>query len=233
MARGAGREIDPEIVRPRCDNSVPLATTCMKSWTALILCALAGTANADTLNANPNDYGRVTAVRKGVKEIDLGGIFVLSHEKSGDQESTTRMSSLGGLSFQYFINDNISIGAAGLVNYDRLSSTTYATGFGGMAFAALHVRLGLGAFLRPMIGAGVLGGSLTTEVTPGMSTSTSQFSGLFRLGIPFAFFPSNRIVLQAGPELNVLVGATSPEVGDSQSFVTVSAGFGVSAGYVF
>jgi len=204
----------------------------MKSSTALILLALSATAAADTLNANPNDYGRVTAVRKGVKEIDLGGIFVLSHEKMGD-ESSTRMSSLGGLSFQYFINDNISAGVSGLVNYDRLSSTTYATGFGGMAFAALHVRLGLGAFLRPMIGGGVLAGKLTSEVTPGMSTSISQFSGLFRIGVPFAFFPSNRIVLQAGPELNLLVGATSPDVGESQSFVTVSAGFGVSAGYVF
>jgi len=200
---------------------------------ALLLCALAGTARADTVHADPNDDGRVTAVQKGVKEIDLGGLFVLTHTKTGDAEGTTRVSSLSGLSFQYFINDNLSAGASALFSYDRLSSTSYATGFGGVAFAALHVRLGLGAFLRPMIGGGVLVGKLNTETTPGMTTSASQISGLIRVGLPFAYFPSRRIVLQAGPELDVLIGATNPDVGDSVSFTTISAGFGVSAGYVF
>jgi hypothetical protein len=206
----------------------------MKSWTALILLgALTGSAAADTIYADPNDPGRVTAVRKGVKEIDLGGLFVMTHTKTGDAEGTTRISSLGGLSFQYFINDNISAGAAALFSYDRLSANTYATGFGGMAFASLHVRLGLGAFLRPTLGGGVLVGKLNTEVTPGMTESAGQVSGLIRVGLPFAYFPSRRIVLQAGPELDVMIGATSPDVGDSVSFTTVSAGFGVSAGYVF
>lgn len=205
----------------------------MKSWTALILCALAGTAGADSINADPNDYGRVTAIQKGVKEIDLGGLFVMTHTKTGDAEGSTRISSLGGLSFQYFINDNFSAGASALFSYDRLSADTYATGFGGMLFGSLHVRLGLGAFLRPTLGGGLLVGKLNTEVTPGMTASASQVSGLIRLGLPFAYFPSRRIVLQAGPELDVMIGATSPDVGDSVSFTTVSAGFGVSAGYVF
>lgn len=209
----------------------------MKSSPALIslvfLCSLTGTAPADTISADPNDAGRVTSLRKGVKELDLGGLFVMTHTKTGDAEGTTRVSSLGGLSFQYFINDNLSAGVAALVSYDRLSATSYATGFGGMAFAALHVRLGLGAFLRPMLGGGVLVGKLNTELSPGMTSNASQVSGLVRLGLPFAYFPSRRVVLQAGPELDVMIGKTSPDVGASVSFTTISAGFGVSAGYVF
>jgi hypothetical protein len=199
----------------------------------LAACLSAPLAAADTLGAEPNDYGKITHITKGVKEIDLGGIFVLSHSKTGDAEGTTRVSSLTGLGFQYFINDNFSAGATALFGYDRLSSNTYSTGFGGMAFASLHVRLGLGAFLRPLIGAGVLVGNLSTEIAPGMTTSASQVSGLVRIGIPFAYFPSRRIVLQAGPELDISVGSTSPDVGDSQSFVSVTGGFGVSAGYAF
>jgi hypothetical protein len=102
-----------------------------------------------------------------------------------------------------------------------------------MAFATFHVRLGLGAFLRPTLGGGLLAGSLVTETTPGMSSSASQIAGLLKIGMPFAYFPSRRIVLQAGPELNVSVGTTTPEAGDGVSFVTISGGFGVSAGYVF
>jgi hypothetical protein len=205
----------------------------MKFWPAFLLLVVPSLASADTLGANPHDAGSITHITKGVKEIDLGGIFVLSHQKTGDAEGTTRISSIGGLGFQYFINDNFSAGGTALFNYDRLSSNTYSTGFGGMAFASLHVRLGLGAFLRPLLGAGVLVGSLSTETTPGMTSSASQVSGLVRVGVPFAYFPSRRIVLQAGPELVMSVGSTTPDVGDSQSFVTVTGGFGVSAGYAF
>lgn len=206
----------------------------MKPWLVpFVLVALAPVAAADTLGAEPQDYGKVTHIGKGVKEIDLGGIFLISHSKTGDAEGTTRVSSLTGLGFQYFINDNFSAGGTALFSYDRLSENTYSTGFGGLAFAAFHVRLGLGAFLRPMIGGGLLVGNLSTETTPGMTSSAGQVSGLVRIGIPFAYFPSKRIVLQAGPELNMTVGSTTPDGGDSVSFVTVSSGFGVSAGYAF
>jgi len=201
---------------------------------ALCLVALlASPAAADTLGANPQDRGKVTAITKGVKEIDLGGIFVLSHSKSGDAEGSTRISTLGGVGFQYFLKDNLSAGGTFLASYDRQSADAYSTAFGGAAFASLHVRLGLGAFLRPTLGVGALFGTQKTEVTAGQLMSASQVSGLVRIGLPFAYFPGTRVVLQAGPELDVSIGRTTPEGGEGQSFTNVSGGFGVSAGYVF
>jgi hypothetical protein len=188
---------------------------------------------ADTLGANPNDPGKVTFITKGVKEIDIGGIFVLSHSKAGDSEGQTRISTLGGLGFQYFLKNNLSVGGQFLANYDKQSATAYSTAFGGAAFASLHVRLGLGAFLRPTLGFGALFGTQKTELTPGQLMSASQVSGLIRIGLPFAYFPGSRIVLQAGPELDISVGNVTPEGGEAQSFTNVSGGFGVSAGYVF
>jgi hypothetical protein len=201
---------------------------------SLLLVVLSGgIAAADTVGANPNDRGKVTAIQKGVKEIDVGGIFVLSHNKSGDGEGNTRISSLGGLGFQYFINDNISVGGTFLAAYDRLNSDAYSTAFGGAAFGSYHVRLGLGAFLRPTLGAGMLFGTQNTELMPGMLVSAKQISGLVRIAMPFAYFPSGRMVLQAGPELDISIGRTTPDGGEGESFTNVSGGFGVSAGYVF
>jgi hypothetical protein len=199
----------------------------------LVVSLLATPAAADTVGANPNDYGKVTAIQKGVKEIDIGGIFVLQHNKAGDAEGSTRISTLGGVGFQYFIKDAVSVGGMFVASYDRLSADAYSTAFGGLAFASYHFRLGLGAFLRPTFGAGALFGTQKVELAPGNLMSASQVSGLVRIGLPFAYFPSRRIVLQAGPELDVSIGRITPDGGEGQSFTNVSGGFGVSAGYVF
>lgn len=206
----------------------------MKPWIPLVtLAALTHPAAADSIGAEPADYGRVTAIHKGVKELDVGGIFVLSHERAGDAPATTRISSLGSLGFQYFLKDNVSVGGSFLASYDRQSEAAYATAFGGMAFASLHVRLGLGAFLRPTFGAGVLVGDQKLEATPGVIMRSSQVALLTRISLPFAYFPSRRIVLQAGPELDVSLGQITPEGGTGASFTTVTGGFGVGAGYAF
>jgi hypothetical protein len=199
----------------------------------LLLTSITAPAIADTLGANPQDRGRVTYVERGVKEIDVGGLFVLSHSKTGDAEGQTKLSTLAGLGFQYFLKDNVSVGGAALIAYDKLDATTSATSFGGLAFAALHVRLGLGAFLRPALGLGALFGKQETEVTQGMIVSANQAAALVRIGMPFAYFPGTRVVLQAGPELDISVGSVTPDGGDGQSFINVSGGFGLNAGYVF
>lgn len=205
----------------------------MHRLAALALLFIPSVALADTVGANPQDHGKVTAIQKGVKEIDVGGIFVLSHSKAGDAEGSTRISTLGGVGFQYFLKDNVSAGATFLASYDKQSPTTYSTAFGGAIFGSFHVRLGLGAFLRPTLGGGVLVGTQKTEVTPGTLMSASQVSGLIRLAIPFAYFPGTRFVLQAGPEVDISVGRVTPDGGEGQSFTSISGGFGVNAGYVF
>ena len=141
------------------------------SLLAVSLLALATPARADEVAANPSDPGKVTSIGKGVKEIDLGGIFVLTVDKVGD-ESTTKLSTLGGVGFQYFFNANVSAGATGLFAYDKVGDTASATSFGGALFGSLHVRLGLGAFFRPTLGLGALFG--TREVDAGGGTVTEE-----------------------------------------------------------
>ena len=195
--------------------------------------AFAAPAGADTLAGDQNEYGKITKIQKGVKELDLGGMFVLSHSKSGDAEGQTRVTSLGGPGFQMFINDNMSVGGTILFGVELAGADQKTLSFGGSLHGQLHLRLGLGAFLRPTFAAGVLVGSQDTEIAPGMKASASQTAGLVRLALPIAYFTSKRVLLQAGPELNVLVGTVTPEGAEGQSFTTIAGGFGVSAGYVF
>ena len=204
-----------------------------RSLVVVILVASASTARADEVAANPNDAGKVTSVGKGVKELDLGGIFVLTVDKV-DDNSTTKLSTLGGIGFQYFFNANVSAGATGLFAYDKVGETASATSFGGVVFGSLHVRLGLGAFFRPTLGLGALFGTREIDVGGGTVTELTQTAFLARIGLPFAYFPSKRVVLQAGPEINVSLGSFKADgATDSTSFTTVAGGFAVGVGYVF
>lgn len=198
-----------------------------------LLSAASAPARADEVGANPNDPGRVTSIGKGVKEIDLGGIFVLTVDKV-DDNSTTRLSTLGGAGFQYYFNANLSAGVTGLFAYEKAGDAESATSFGGLVHATFHVRLGLGAFFRPTLGLGALFGTREIEGGGGTVTELSQTAFLTRIGLPIAYFATKRVVLQAGPEINISVGSFKPDGSDdSTSFTTVAGGFSVGVGYVF
>jgi len=197
-----------------------------------LLLAFTSAARADEVGANPNDPGRVTAIQKGVSEIDLGALGVFTYDKQGDV-SNTRLSMLLGLGYQYFVNNNISIGGQFLFDYDRVSSDVSATTFGGALFASAHVRLGLGAFLRPTLALGALFGNREQDAGAGMITEVKQTAFLTRIMFPFAYFPSKRVVLQAGPEIDMTFGSFKPDAGDSISFTSIAGGFSVGFGYAF
>jgi len=195
--------------------------------------ATSSPALADDVGANPNDPGKVTNISKGVKELDLGGIFLLSYAKAGDADAVTRISTLSGAGFQYFVNNNLSVGGNLLFDYDKIGDVS-SSAFGGTVFASLHARLGLGAFLRPTVGIGALFGSSEVDAGAGVVAKADQSALLLRVAMPFAYFPSKRIVLQAGPEIDVSIGSVSPQGGgDSQSFTNIAGGFGVGIGYAF
>ncbi|MBL0217565.1 MAG: hypothetical protein IPQ07_27285 [Myxococcales bacterium] len=194
--------------------------------------ALATPAHADDIAADPNDAGKVTRIGKGVSEIDLGALGVFTYDKQGDA-SNTRLSMLFGLGYQYFIKSNVSIGGQFLFNYDRASDAISATTLGGTLFASAHIRLGLGAFLRPTLALGALFGNRELDTGGGIVIESKQTAFLTRIQFPFAYFPSKRVVLQAGPEIDMSFGSFKPDNADSQSFTSIAGGFSVGVGYAF
>lgn len=203
---------------------------------ALVVTTLAlPTAAADTIGADPNDPGKVTAIGKGVKEIDVGGIFVLSVDKVGDADAVTKMSTLVGPSFQYYFNANVSVGATGLFSYEKVGDDSVLA-LGGLVHGSLHVRLGLGAFFRPTLGLGALFGTreVANPATPGTVVELAQNAFLARVAFPIAYFTSRRFLLQAGPEIDISLGSFKADgSSESTSFTTVAGGFSVGFGYVF
>jgi hypothetical protein len=209
--------------------------TCLSSsaLALALVAALPGAAHADDVNADPSDPGRVTRIMKGVSEIDLGALGVFTYDKQGDA-SNTRLSMLFSAGYQYFINNNLSVGGQFLTNYDRPSDNQSALTLGGTVFGSFHVRLGLGAFLRPTLALGALFGNRELDTgVGGVVVEAKQTSFLTRIMFPFAYFPSKRVVLQAGPELDMSFGSFKPEGGESESFTSIAGGFSVGFGYAF
>jgi hypothetical protein len=189
---------------------------------ALLFCLFAATsARAD-----------VTTVDQGLWEIDLGGLAVLTSDREGDS-SVTRMSSDMSASVSYFVIDNVSVGASMLADYENVGGGVSATTYGADLHAALHLRLGLGAFFRPGLGLGGLFGTRHLPTTPGMIEEAQQAGMIARLQLPIAYFASERILLQAGPQLNFTAGSYTPGSGMSMSFTRIAGGFAVGVGYAF
>ncbi len=194
--------------------------------------ALASTAAADTLGAAPSDPGRVTRVGPGVKELDVGGLFLFSLRAEAGA-TTTSISTLAGIGLQHFLRANVSVGGTLLASYEDLGGGVRVSAAGAAVSTTHHWRLGLGAFLRPGAGIGLLLGRQRTELGPGQLASATVVTGLVQLAAPIAYFPSPRLVLQAGPEFIVALDRVSPAEGAGHGSTRVTGGFAVRAGYVF
>jgi hypothetical protein len=189
-------------------------------------------ARADDLYMNPNDPGKVTHIERGVWELDVGGLGVLTND-SDSGASVTRLSTDFSGQVHYFLKDNLSVGAEALFDYDSVGAGNDSITFGGAVDAAVHLRLGLGAFFRPGIAIGALVGNRNTMVAAGTLAQASEVAFVTRLQLPIAYFASRRFLLQAGPQLNVQVGSYTPMGADAVSFTRIAGGFAVGVGYAF
>jgi len=199
----------------------------------LFVTFLATTAHADELLGNQDERGRITHIGRGVWELDLGALGVLTQDHEGDT-SVMRLSSDLSAGVQYFVHDNVSVGAEVLFDYDSAGSGNVARTFGGAVDATLHFRLGLGAFFRPGIALGILAGTRDLPTAAdGTVMQANQIGFVTHVRLPIAYFASNRLLLQAGPQLDLEVGSYTPNGGDSQSFSRIAGGFAVGGGYAF
>jgi hypothetical protein len=197
----------------------------------LALC-LPSLARADEVYMNPNDPGKVTAIGRGVWEIDLGGLGVLTND-SDSGTTVTRLSTDFSGALHYFLKDNVSVGVEGLFDYDSIGGGNNSITGGAAADVAVHLRLGLGAFFRPGIAVGALFGNRNTMVAAGTLAQATQVAFVTRIQLPIAYFASRRFLLQAGPQLNVQLGSYTPMGGDAVGFTRIAGGFAVGVGYVF
>jgi hypothetical protein len=189
---------------------------------------LASTFAAREVAAAP-EYSRID---RGVWEIDVGALGVFSFDRQNGM-SVSRLSTDFNVALSYFIRDDVSVGVQALVAYDDTGDGATALTYGGALDAAVHLRLGLGAFFRPGIAIGALFGNRDVPVAAGTFQQVSQAGAIARLGLPIAYFASQRVLLEAGPEIDVTFGSYSLPDGTSQGFTRAAGGFAVGVGYIF
>lgn len=198
---------------------------------AAALASLSTPAAADSIY--PDDgRGAVTRLERGVVEIDLGALAVFAHESQGDA-SSTQLSTAFSASVSYFIKRNLSVGVSGIFAYDSRGNDDTALTLGGTVGATAHLPLGLGAFFRPGLALGALFGKHELPMGAGVVEEANQTAFLARLSFPLAYFVGRRVVLQAGPQLDIQLGSYKPMAGEAQTFSRTNGGFAVAAGYAF
>ena len=199
---------------------------------ASVLVVAAPAVRADSLDC-ADDPDAITSIGPGVSELSLGALALVAYHGEGDQ-TTTRVNMLLGLGYERAIYTNVSVGGQILLSRDRTSDATRSLAFGGAATGTYHVRLGFNAFLRPTLALGLLFGNHHRDIgTGGLVMEASQTAFLTRLQLPLAYYPSQRVVLQAGPELDLELGHVDRGHGESSSYTTLASGFAVGLGYVF
>lgn len=190
-------------------------------------------ARADQLYGDRDERGRITKIGRGVWEIDLGALGVLTTDHQGDA-TVTRLSSDLAAGVHYFIHNNVSVGVVGLFDYASAGEGNVARTFGGAVDATLHLRLGLGAFFRPGLALGILGGTRDLPAAAdGTIMQATQVAFVTQIKLPLAYFVSDRLLLQAGPQLDIEAGGYTPMGGDRVSFTRIAGGFAVGVGYAF
>jgi hypothetical protein len=187
-------------------------------------------ASADSLHGDRS--GGITKVTKGVWELDVGALALLTRDSAGDAAVTRLTTDLSG-AVNYFVADNLSLGAIGLMSYVNHGNDESALMLGGAVGATAHLRLGNGAFLRPGLALGALFGNRELPVGTGLVAEASQAAFTARLRLPIAYYINRQLHLEGGPQLNFSAGSFTPEGGESTSFTTLDGGFAVGAGYSF
>lgn len=185
-----------------------------------------------TASAAHADQGSHAA--KGSKEIAVESILIVGHQ-SQNEVAVTQVTALGGLSFRYFMAKRMSVGVS-LGGFYRTggpdeSDSGAVVRFIGSAYLPLAKRF----FIAPTLGLGGMFGSRRRPLGGDMVLSRSLVGGAFSAALPFVLYTRSRFDVRAGPELLATLGSVAAPIsgGETDSFVTVDAGFSVGISWTF
>lgn len=215
--------------------------------TSLVLFAAEAQAQR-AVGAGTYGYERVT---RGVVDIGIENMLLvhyISPSVAGDADSSSLYATYaGGLAFRYFLADNFALGLTAAVLYQRnqdvvttaageLTERSSDLGIIGFVMANYYLRLGNSLFFKPGLGLGGLWAtrSVPDPTSPGRSIESTLMGGAGRIDLGFAYYASPHFTLRAGPDIVVRAGVQQFDDGrESESFVSVDAGFNVGLGYSF
>jgi hypothetical protein len=222
--------MDPaESTRP-IQKGITMKPTWIGSVVVAALLIAPSSATADTLVPDPPDTSGIRRIGKGIKEIGGESLLVLDYSKAGEA-SSFRLSTVTGLSFRYFVVDNLNL---------ALNASYFFKGDGTISQQGGVVTLGAnylfnitkGLFFNAGLAAGGFFGKESLKDAPKDAPKPSLSGGAGRLGLGLVFYASPKFALFARPEAVLYFGKTT--LGStSTSLLNVDGGFNVGASFVF
>lgn len=210
----------------------------MRSWLVIAgmvsvctaLMAAPRPASADVLTPGAPDTNGIRAIGKGIKEIGPESLLVLDYSKEGSA-SSLRVSTITGLSFRYFIRDNLDLALN--VSYFYKGDDAASRQGGVLTLGANYlINIGRGLFLNPGLAGGGFFGKESVKGAPSGTPALTLVGGAARAGFGLAFYASPRFSLFARPEAVLYLGKVG-QGETSRSLLNVDGGFNVGMNYVF
>ncbi|MDI3290369.1 hypothetical protein [Polyangium sp. 15x6] len=195
-----------------------------------VLVAAPAPALADILVPDAPDTNGIRAIGKGIKEIGAESLLVLNYSSEGNT-SSIRTTNITGLSFRYFIINNLNLELNASYFYKGVDA---AARQGGMVTLGANylVNIGRGLFLNPGLAGGGFYGKVSVKGAPSGTPAPTMVGGTARLGFGLAFYASPKFSLFARPEAVLYVGKVG-EGSTATSLLNVDGGFNVGMNYVF
>ncbi|MDC3962065.1 hypothetical protein [Polyangium jinanense] len=185
---------------------------------------------ADVLVPNAPDTNGIRAIGKGIKEIGAESLLVLNYSNENNT-SSIRTTNITGLSFRYFILNNLNLALNASYFYKGVDA---AARQGGMVTLGGNylINIGRGLFLNPGLAGGGFYGKVSVKGAPSGTPAPTMVGGVARAGFGLAFYASPKFSLFARPEAVLYVGKVGQGPTES-SLLNVDGGFNVGMNYVF
>ena len=210
----------------------------MRTWSIIAAMVTVGTAlvaapapaRADILVPGAPDTNGIRAIGKGVKEIGVESLLLLDYNKAGGS-SSLRASTVTGLSFRYFILNNLNLALNASYFYKGDDAVSRQGGVFTLG-ANYLVNIGRGLFLNPGLAGGGFFGKEAVRGAPGGTPSQTMVGGAARAGFGLVFYASPKFSLFARPEAVLYLGKVGE--GDAKSsLLNIDGGFNVGMNFVF
>jgi len=212
-------------------SGVAARWACAAGVASAALAILPAPALADTLAPKERDTSGIRVIGKGIKEFGGESLLLLDYAHEGSA-SSFRLSTVTGLSFRYFVanNVNLALNASGFYKGDDVGSRR-----GGLLTLGGNYLINImtkGLFLNAGLAVGGFIGDASTRGAPKGTKPAQLLGGAARVGFGLSFYAGPRFNLFARPEAVFYLGKAT--LGPtSTSLLNIDGGFNVGMSFVF
>ena len=209
---------------------------CRVSGTTILACALAlvlieSVAHADSVTPSEYDRRAITRIYQGVFQFGISDTLIMTYVDEAD-DSSFRVNLIQSVALRYFVRDNIAVSLHPGIVY-RKAGEVRDLGFQGVVWGNFYFRLGKGIFLVPGAGLGGFRGQRDIPLDDTNIVRSTVLGVVAGVEMPLVVFVTRSFSVKGGPEFLLTAGGSTPEDGESSSYLQLDGAFKVGLDYSF